>query len=276
MRSKRLGLAVLPALAVLAVATPSAAANNCKNLWCQSSNDWADSGFGSSYNLWTGIETKADHPGDAAFDSTYLKAGAELNVTAKVLGKRASIADVSAIAFNNQGTTSGGIEIVAAGSVLYSNGFENAKTYGFDRTLIKASDSIKILGVKVHLDGKVTGGLGVTVSPSLQNDTIELAATPFTNAYAKVSASVGAACASVGVSGSMTAIDLEVPSSASASFGANGLGYAVSSRYDLQALNGKIKVKVKVCGSSKSKTLASFNGLRSSGNLLNESGTISL
>lgn len=268
-------LALVPALVLLGAAAPASAAN-CKNLWCQSSADWRDGGFGSSYSFWTGIETRADHAGDAAYDSTYLKAGAELNVTAKVLGKRVTIADVSALAYNNQGESYGLVEVVAAGNVLVSAGLANETTYGFDRTLFKADDKIKLLGVKIRLEGKVSGGLGVDVSPNLQGNTIELAATPFTNAYAKVGASVGASCAKVSVSGSATAIDLEVPSSASATIGAGGdIGYAVSSDYALQAMNGKIKVKVKVCGASKSKTLANFRGANSSGPLLHEAGTLS-
>jgi len=276
MRSKILSscLAALPALAVAAYAVPADAA--CKNLWCQQSAEWKDGGFGASYSFWTGIETKADHSNDPAFDPAYLKAGGELNVTAKVLGKRQTIADVSAIAYNNAEETYGAVSVVALGQVLAEYGMEKGATYGFDRTFFKADDKIKVLGVKVKLKGKATGALGVDVNPSLQDGAIVLDVRPFTYAYASVDASVGASCASVGVSGSATAIELEVPSSASASVQPNGIGYAVASDYDLQAINGKIKVKVKVCGTKKTKTIASFGGARSSGTLLNTSGTLSL
>ena len=151
MRTKRFTscLALLPALGLLAAATPASAGPTCRNLWCESSADWRDGGFGSSYRFWTGIETKADHAGDAAYDSTYFKGGAEMNVTAKVLGKRVTIADVGAIAYNNQGESYGEMKVIAAGQVLASGEISDEVEYGLERTLIDASDKIKLLGVKI-------------------------------------------------------------------------------------------------------------------------------
>jgi len=267
-------LGALAALGLLTAATPAAAGPTCKNLWCESAADWHDGGFGASYSFWSGIETKADHPKDPSFDATYFKGGAEMNVTAKVLGKRVTIAEVGAIACNHQGDAWGEVKVVAAGQVIASAEMSDQAEFGVDRTLINADDKIKLLGVKIKLKGKVSGGVGLTVDPSFGADGIGVTATPFTNAYAKVSASVGASCASVGVEGSLTAIDLEVPSSVSASFDAGGMEYAVASDYDLHAIDGKIKVKLKVCGVKESKTLAKFKGARLAGGLLHTSGTL--
>jgi len=277
MRSRFLShcLAIVPALVLAGLATPASAA--CRNLWCQSSAGWSDSGFGSSYSLWTGIETKADHPDDARYDSSYLKAGAEFDVTAKVLGKSGSIANISALAHNDQGETAGWVSIVAAGTELVGAEMSNTITYGFDRTLLKADDSIKLLGVKIRLKGKVTAGLGVDLTPSLRDGAIEMTAAPFANAYASVDASVGASCAKVGVSGNMTALEFDAPVTAAATVTGGGtIGYSVDSAYSLHALDGKIKVKLKLCGTSKSKTIASFHGPTSAGPLVRASGTLSL
>ncbi len=269
--------AALPALALLLTSTPAQAGKTCDNLWCQASDSWSDSGFGSSFDMWTGVETKADHPGDAAYDSSYLKAGVEIGARGKVLGKSRDLANVTAIAYNNQGEAYGLIEVEAVGTVLVSAEMTNTITYGFDRTFFKADDGIKIAGFKVTVKGEAGGGFGVDVAPTLQDGAIGLSATPFANAYAKASAKAGGKVAGAGVSGSATLVEFAVPLSASASIEPGGdIGYNVDSSYDLHALDGKLNAWIKVFGKKHKKTLFSFNGPSSAATLVRTSGTLAL
>lgn len=268
---------ILPCAAVLTLSAPAAAGTSCTNLWCQSSQSWSDGGFGSSYSLWSGIETKKDHPDDTAYDATYLKAGADFSATAKVLGKSQSIAHVMALATNNQGSTWGYYWVDIGGTILAWGSLSNTVNVGWSRTFFHADDSIHLLGVKISLDGKATGELGVDVTPALQNGAIVLTADPYVGAYGDVDAHVGVACAGVGVSGSLTALDVHAPVSVSATIGAgNALDYDVTGSYSLHTLDGKLKVKLSYCGSSDSKTLVDFDGFTAGSTFLNKSGTLSL
>lgn len=274
-------LSIVPLLAscaaVLGAATPAAAGTTCQNLWCRSAAGWSDGGFGSSYSLWTGIETKKDHPTDPAYDAAYLKLGGDLSVSATAFDKNLTVAEVQALGQNQKGVSSVGYELAAVGVVLYAGQMSNTLTVGFSRPFFEANDSINVSGIKIKLSAKVAGDLALSASPSFFANGVAVTATPAAAAYADVDASVGAACAKVGVSGSMTALDLSVPVTATARLsGTSSLTFGIDGRYALDSLNGSLKVKVNYCAGSASKTLFKFDGFSTSGTFINTSGTLAL
>lgn len=249
-----------PCVALLGVASPAAAGTTCQNLWCQSGESWSNGSFGASYSLWTGIETKRDHAADPAYDALYFKLGAELSATAKALGKGMTIAEAYALGENHQGVSSARYKVAAVGIVLLEGEVSNQFTWEIDRTFFRADADIKLLGVGIDLDGKVAGQLGLTITPTPTTNGMQLSVIPSAAAYADVDAHVGAACASVGVSGSLTALDLSIPTTAKVDFSGGKLNYGLLNYFSLHSLDGKLRVKLSYCASSDSKTLVNFDG----------------
>lgn len=260
--------------AILGTSASAFAGTTCQNLWCQSSQGFNDGGFGSSYSLWAGIETKKDHASDPAYENTYFRGGADLAVTAKAFGSSKTIVEGNAIALYHQGVGTIGYELAAMGTVLYSGGVSNTISLGVSRTFFSVDDSIKLLGVKISLDAKITGELGIDVTPYFQTGAVSVAANPYAAAYTEVDASVGAACASVGVSGDLTAIDFSAPTNATCVPGSSSSFIWAHSAYDLHSLDGKLKVNLEYCLDKDSKTLVNFNGFSASGTLLNATTNI--
>ncbi|MDI3289362.1 hypothetical protein [Polyangium sp. 15x6] len=270
-------LALLTPLAALLVASsPAAAAPSCSGPVCQDAAGWSDSGFGASYTFWTGLQSKKNFQTDPSYGADYLKLGAEIQATAKAFGVSKPIVDAYALIYNNNGESWGGVHVAAVGVVLYSASITNAIPFGVSRTFFKADEDISLLGVHIDLDGKVGGELGVDVIPSITSSYLSLMAEPYARAYADVDADVGAACASVSVKGSLTALDLHVPAAITVTYPEDdSMSVLMSLDYSLHSLDGKLKVELEYCLDTDSKTLVNFDGFTAGGQLFSKWGTIS-
>ncbi|MDC3962008.1 hypothetical protein [Polyangium jinanense] len=265
-----------PFAALLAAPAPAAAAPSCSGPVCQDAASWTDGGFGASYSFWTGLQSKKNFQTDASYGADYLKMGADIHATAKAFGVSKPIVDAYALAYHNNGESWGGVHVAAVGVVLYSESITNAIPFGVSRTFFKADEDISLLGVHIDLDGKVGGELGVDVTPSITSSYMSLMAEPYARAYADADADVGAACASVAVKGSLTALDLHVPAVITATYPEdNSMSVLMSLDYSLHSLDGKLKVELEYCMDSDSKTLVNFDGFTAGGQLFAKWGNIS-
>ncbi|MRG91477.1 hypothetical protein [Polyangium spumosum] len=265
-----------PFAALLAAPAPAAAGTSCVDLRCSSSASWSDSSFGASYQLWAGMMTKKDFPTTTSYGADYLRLGADIYGTAKAFGVSKSIVDSYAMIYNNNGSATGKIQVATLGIVLYSASMSNKLELGWTRSFFKADDGISILGVSIDLDAEVGGELGVNVYPQFLDGVVSLQADPYVSAYADVDAHVGASCASVGVSGSLTALDLHVPASIGTTIPEdNSVHLMMALPYELHSLDGKLKVKLKYCLDEDSKTIVNFDGFSTSATLLSKWGSFS-
>ncbi|MDI1446802.1 hypothetical protein [Polyangium sp. 6x1] len=265
-----------PFAALLAASSPASAGTSCVDLRCASSASWSDSSFGASYSFWTGVMTKKDFPTNTSYGADYLRMGADIYGTAKAFGVSQPIVDSYAMAYNNNAFASGKVQVATAGIVLYSDAISTELDFGWSRSFFKADDGISLLGVGIDLDAEVGGELGVTIYPQFLDGVISLIAEPYAAAYADVDAHAGASCASVGVSGSLTALDLHLPASIGVSVPKNNsMSVMMNLSYDLHTLDGKLKVNLDYCLDSASKTLVDFDGFTTSDTLFAKWGSFS-
>jgi hypothetical protein len=124
------------------------------------------------------------------------------------------------------------------------------------------------------MHGEISGSVGADAQLVPGSSGVDIRVSPFATITASGSVSTGVACASVGIEGELTLIDVRVPLDLDLSFTTTPRTYSLSGDLEISTLDGSIDLYADACGYKRSKDLASWNGVSYTANLFDQSGNL--
>lgn len=233
-------------------------------LWSQS-DEWGGNVAGAGYAVRVGLQDTRDDGGE-------LWMGGEADADITLLGDTFTVFDIGAEATEDAGgNTDSRMWLEAVGGIV---DFEEALEVDlspnpFTVTFFQATGFF--YGVTVT--GSVEGELGLDVTVGVTTD-LELDVRPYAVLYGTASASVGVACASAGVSASLTFVEVGVPVTAAVSLTGAGDFWSVTADLELVSLDGSLDLNISWCVGSESHNLFEIDGFDTTYALLDEGGCL--
>ena len=242
----------------------SCLAGNGLGEWLETPNAWfGNNRFGAGYNSQIGITNQA---GDG--DDSWIGATFDAEVT--LVGTSLSVLDAGAeaAAEDNVQSNRGWLEIL--GVTLYDESIAAGVEWSESATFL--SSSAYFYGVKVT--ASAGGYVGVEGNATVGATGISVDATPNAGITASASASIGAACASAGIEGTLTLIGVELPMLGNLTLNGSTVGFDVEASVALTTLSGSVDLVIDYCVDSRTKELFSMSGSTSSTTLISEAGCL--
>lgn len=219
-------------------------------------DDFGNGTFGAGYDVLARVSGQAGTT--AAGDRA--DALGRARALATVFGDSRTLARVEGKASlkNSLGTSS--IVVNVLGTDLYSRSVSGNLTdnKSWSKTFYSASKTIWFGPIPVSFKGSVKGNLGISYGAGYAASTFNLNTRPWMNAVATGSAGVDVLFASAGVAGSLTLLELALPSSANLAMSSTGATWGIQSDLTLKSLAGKITAYAELFGERWERTIASW------------------
>lgn len=186
-----------------------------------------------------------------------LWAGVDAGIEANLLGKTVTIFDFETSASEDRGQFGSRAEVVVLGQTLIDEPIGITFDWGVTRTLFSATTYV----FGVQIEGELIGTMGVEASVALAGVGVTMGATPYLDATAAATASVGGYCLSAGIGGDLSVISIGVPVETTLALSGPDVAWSIDSNLEMEALSGAIYLELDYCLDSEEHKIFKWKGI---------------
>ncbi|APR76605.1 Hypothetical protein A7982_01952 [Minicystis rosea] len=214
---------------------------------------WGDSTFNAGYEAKVGI-------GSEASTGYELWMGAQATGYVTVFGKYVSVFDAGAMVVEDGGTGDQGWIKLLGVSLWNARIGVSFTPLQYTKTFVKVEKNFYGFDVAAEASGTV----GIQFSGEASGSSLSITGKPFASLNASASLGIGAFCATLGIVGDLTLVELSVPVTGSITLPTSSKpywGYSYGADVALATLSGELAIEGNLCGLSKSWPIFSWDGL---------------
>jgi len=211
------------------------------------SDTYGNDTVSATYSFKSGIEQ----------DGAELWAGVDAGIEANLLGKTVTIFDFETSASQVGGQFDSRAEVVVLDQTLIDEPIGITFDWGVTRTLFTAT--AYFYGVRV--EGELIGTMGIEASVALAGVGVTLGATPYLDATAAATASIGGYCLSAGIGGDLNVISIGVPVETTLALSGPRVAWSIDSNVEMESLSGAIYLELDYCVGSEEYKIFKWKGI---------------